>query len=151
MIYDSFEHMDQYFHKDDPIHKALAFALGFDAANPDGRYEIDGSNIYALVSSYETSPAEERRFEGHRMYVDVQLLLEGEERIDVSLSSNLQVLEQYSETKDALFLETPPDFASIAMRPGLFATFFPHDLHRPNCNLHGKVLVRKMVLKVRAE
>ncbi len=149
MIYDTFEHIENYFPKDSPIHKALSFARGFDSSQPDGRYDIEADDIYALVSSYDTSPARERRFEAHRKYIDVQVLLEGEEKIEASLETGLKPLVEYSEQKDVIFLESPPAASSIVLKPGYFGVFFPHDVHRPKCDLHGKRHVRKMVLKVR--
>jgi biofilm protein TabA len=151
MIYDTFEHEESYFPKESPIYKALSFARDFDSSAPDGRYEIKADSLYALVSSYETSPAMERRFEAHRKYIDIQVLLEGEEKIEVSLSADLKPLQEYSETKDVIFLEPPREYASLVMKPGYFAVFYPHDIHRPNCDLHGKRHVRKIVLKVRVQ
>ena len=151
MIYDTFENIEKNFSKDSPIHKALSFARGFNSFNPDGRYEIEAGSLTAPVLLDETCPASERRFEAHRKYVDVQVLLEGEEKIEVSLAPDLASLEEYSEAKDVIFLEPPRDWASLVMRPGYFAVFFPHDVHRPNCDLHGKRHVRKIVLKVRVQ
>jgi len=149
MIYDTFDHIDQYFSKDSSLHEALAFVAAFDRTQADGRYPIDGEALYALVSTYDTSPREERRFEAHKKYLDVQVLLEGEEAIDVSLEANLPFLQEYNESKDVMFLEPPADYTSLVMKPGYFAVFYPQDLHRPNCHLHGKQHVRKIVVKVR--
>jgi hypothetical protein len=33
--------------------------------------------------------------------------------------------------------------------PGMFAVFFPQDVHRPNCSLNGKTKNRKVCMKVR--
>ena len=151
MIYDRFENIDKYFQTGSPLFKALSFALTFDRSKPDGRYDIETPNIYALVSSYETCPAEERRFEAHRKYADVQLLLEGEEKIEVSLSTHLKALEAYSEERDMIFLEPPSDFVPLVMRPGYFAVLYPPEVHRPNCDLYGRQHVRKIVVKVRVE
>lgn len=150
MIYAKFENIEDYFQKGSLIFNALSFALAFDSTKADGRYEID-DKIYASVSSYDTSPAEGRRFEAHRKYADVHVILEGEEKLEVALSQDLKIIEQYSETKDVIFLEPPADFASLPIGPGFFAVFYPHDIHRPNCDLHGKRHVRKIVMKVRME
>jgi biofilm protein TabA len=148
MIYAKFENIEDYFQKGSPIFKALSFALAFDSAKPDGRYEIDDM-VHALVSSYDTSPATKRWFEAHRKYTDVHVILEGEEKIEVASPQHLEIIEEYSETKDVIFLGSPPDFASLPISPGCFAVFYPHDIHRPNCDLHGKRHVRKIVMKVR--
>ncbi|GAK60603.1 putative beta-D-galactosidase [Candidatus Vecturithrix granuli] len=151
MIYDTFEHIDTYCRKDSPLYRALKFAAEFDLAQPDGRCPIDGEAMYALVSTYDTSPREERRFEAHKKYLDVQVLLEGEECIDVSLEANLPILQEYNETKDIYFVQPPAEYASLPMKPGYFAVFYPQDIHRPNCQLHRKSSVRKIVVKVRVE
>lgn len=131
MIYDSLENSKKYFHTSSPFEKALQFARTFDTSKPDGRYEIEGQDIYALVSSYDTCPAAQGKFEAHRKYADVQVVLAGEEKIEVSLSNNLKSLEEYSETKDKIFLTPPEDFGSIVMRPGYFAVLYPPEVHRP--------------------
>ena len=33
---------------------------------PVGRYELDGSDLFAMVQEYETNPPDHVRFEGHR-------------------------------------------------------------------------------------
>ncbi|MGA3117586.1 MAG: YhcH/YjgK/YiaL family protein [Syntrophobacteraceae bacterium] len=148
MIYGTFEDAQNYFQAGSPIHRALSFALTFDPSGPDGRYEIEDGKIYALVSSYWTSPAGELKFEAHRKYADVQVVLEGEEKIEVSLTRNLAPVEEYSETNDKVLLEPPLDTASLVMKPGYFAVLYPLEVHRPSCDLHGKRHVRKIVVKV---
>ncbi len=148
MIYDRFEHAAQYFKEGGPLHKAISYAANLDSSMADGKHEIEGDAIYALVMSYETSPAEKCRFEAHRKYIDLQVLFEGEERIDVSLEQNLRTLEEYSEENDVEFFESPTIYTSLVMKPGYFALFYPHDIHRPNCRLHGPGNARKVVVKV---
>jgi biofilm protein TabA len=147
MIYAKVENMEDYFPKGGLFFNAVSFALSFNPSNPDGRYEIE-ERAYALVSSYETTPAPERRFEAHMKYADVQVLLEGEERLDVSISRAHPALEEYSEAKDVIFLGPPPEFASLSMRPGYFAVLYPEEIHRPGCDLNGARHVRKIVVKV---
>lgn len=151
MIYDRFENLDLYCRPGTRLHRALAHARDVAPNAADGRTDIDGDRLYASVASYETGPPEERRFEAHRKYIDVQVLLEGEERIDVALDKGLPVLEAYDEQKDVMFLEPPQHVASLAMRPGYFAIFHPHDIHRPGCRLLGNQRVRKIVMKVARE
>jgi len=148
MIYDTLENFRKYFHTGTPLFNALSFVVEFDSSKPDGRYEIDSEKVYALVSSYETSAASHNSFEIHRKYADVQVVIKGEEKIDVSLSSELKVLSEYDEGKDKILLESPKDSASLVMRRGYFAVIYPNEAHRPNCELEGKLHVRKIVVKV---
>jgi YhcH/YjgK/YiaL family protein len=150
MIYDRIEHMDPYGQPGTRLHQALAWLKNLRNPPPDGRVEIDGERLFASFSAYATSPREERRFEAHRKYIDVQMVLEGEEAIDVSLESDLAPLEAYDPEKDVAFLAPPPPHlcSTLAMKSGRVAVFFPQDAHRPGCNLRGGSKVRKIVIKV---
>lgn len=149
MIYDTFENKGLYFGGEEPLHKALDFAIGFDQSQPDGRYEVDGDRIYANVMSYETKAAEELKFEGHKKYIDIQLLLKGSEYMDVSLDSTLAVDTPYSEQSDCALFAPSKHSASVLLEPGKFAVVFPHDIHQPGRRVEAPQPVRKMVVKVR--
>jgi biofilm protein TabA len=148
MICDRLENLHLYCQPGTRLHQGLVFARNAAASLADGRHVIDGERIYASVATYETAGREERRFEAHRKYIDAQVLLEGEESIDVSLGQDLSILETYDDNKDVMFLAAPRQFASLPMKPGYFAVFFPHDIHRPGCHLGGKCRVRKIVVKI---
>jgi YhcH/YjgK/YiaL family protein len=85
MIYDSVENVDCFCEEDDPIYRAVQFGCKFNMLLPDGRYEIDGDNIFAMVQSATTVEAKSKNFEAHQQYVDVQMVLQGCERQDVVL------------------------------------------------------------------
>lgn len=149
MIYDTFENIGLYCKEGERLCEALRFAQGFDQSQPDGRYEIDGDNIFANVMSYETFAAENLKFEGHKNHIDVQLLLEGEELMDVYLGADLEVDTPYSEAGDAALFRAPQLFSTVLLRPGRFAVVFPDDLHQPSRCIDVPQPVRKMVVKVR--
>jgi YhcH/YjgK/YiaL family protein len=151
MIYDRFENLNLYCQPGSHLHRAIVYARDVARTVADGRMDIDGDRLYASVSTYETGSREERRFEAHRKYIDVQALLEGEESIDVSLDRDLPTLEAYDEKKEVVFLKPPEHAAFLPMRSGCFAVFYPNDVHRPGCHLRGKHRVRKIVMKVAVE
>jgi len=151
MIYDRFENLHLYCQPGTRLHRALVYARDVARTVADGRMDIDGDRLYASVAAYETGSREERRFEAHRKYIDVQVLLEGEECIDVSLGRDLPTLEAYDEKRDVMFLKPPEPVASLVMKPGYFGVFYPHDTHRPGCHLREKRRVRKIVIKVAVE
>ena len=151
MIYDRFENLSLYYRPGMRLHQALVYARDVARSVADGRTDIDGERLYASVATYETGSREERRFEAHRKYIDVQVLLEGKESIDVSLDNDLPLLEAYDEKRDVMFLKPPEHVASLPMRPGFFVVFYPHDVHRPGCHLKEKRRVRKIVMKVAVE
>jgi YhcH/YjgK/YiaL family protein len=151
MIYDRFENLNLYCRPGERLHRALVYARDVARDVADGRTDIDGDRLFASVATYETGPPEERRFEAHKTHIDVQVLLDGEEVIDVSLERGLPAVEAYDEIRDVMFLKPPMQFASLAMRPGFFAVFYPHDIHRPGCRQREKLRVRKIVMKVAVE
>jgi len=149
MIYDVFGKMDLYCKKGEPLYEAIAYAKDFDQSQPDGVYEVKGKDVFGIVLSYDTAPASERVFEAHKNYLDVQVLLEGCETQNIVLAEKLEPLEPYDAEKDMAKLKAPEKYATIVMEPGKFAVLYPHDIHRPNCDLDGKCKVRKICMKVR--
>lgn len=149
MIFDHFENVASYGQVSQRLARALAYARDFDATGADGTYPIDGDDLYALVVSYETEPAAVRTFENHQRYIDVQVMLQGCERMDVALSDSLTPKGPYDADKDVCFFEAPAACTQLVVEPGTFAVFFPQDAHRPNCQLDGPSANRKLVVKVR--
>jgi YhcH/YjgK/YiaL family protein len=148
MIYDRFENLDLYCQPGTRLHRALVYVRDVASTVAEGRTELEGDRLYASVSTYDTSTREERRFEAHKKYIDVQAVLEGEECIDVSLEKDLPILEAYDDKKEVMFLRPPKEFASLVMQTGCLADFYPQDVHRPGCNLRDQRRVRKLVVKV---
>ena len=54
------------------------------AAQPCGKYEIDGEQIYVSIQEYETKSYMDCRFETHKRYADIQCILQGKEQIWVT-------------------------------------------------------------------
>lgn len=53
------------------------------------------------------------------------------------------------EEKDVAFYAIPPEReSSLLMQPGMFAVFFPHDIHRPCCQTTRPAKVKKVVVKI---
>ncbi|HZG43004.1 MAG TPA: YhcH/YjgK/YiaL family protein [Longimicrobium sp.] len=127
----------------------LRWLREMDPAIADGRHPIEGDDVFALVSSYQTSPATEKRFESHRVYVDLQYVAAGHERILHAPVDELAVETPYDAATDILFYADPPYSTSLLMRPGDLAVFHPGDGHKPGCMAGGRHEVKKVVVKVR--
>ncbi len=151
MIFDKCENIDLYCEKGDPLHLALTYAMKFDLSQPDGEYEVDGRDIFAKVQGYTTQKADQRTFEAHRDYYDVQVMRVGSERQDVYVGheGDLEPLTEYNDDKDVIKLENPISFSSIMVSPGEFVVYYPNDIHRPNCCVEAPTNVRKICMKVR--
>lgn len=121
---------------------------------PNGRYEIDGDAIFALVSRYETKSIAKGRMEYHRKYADIQMLLDGEEYIYYTPMRGLTISEPFSEENDIGFTDAPNALlTSIALYPGMMAVLEPHDGHMPQIRVceENATSVVKVVIKVDAE
>jgi len=149
MISDSLSHSDRYA----GLHPGFAAAFKFLRALPanptDGRHEIDGELLFALVQSYTTTPAPERKLEHHRRYADVQFLFAGEEIIEHAPLEGLKVDTPYGAEKDFGLLRDPARRSAVILRAGEFGIYFPEDAHKPGCSIHAPAPVRKVVVKVR--
>jgi YhcH/YjgK/YiaL family protein len=111
-----------------------------------GKYEIDGDSIFALVSEYETRSKEGSQFEAHRKYVDLQYMISGEELVGYApLQTQVPSREYDAENDYALF---PGDASFVRFSAGMFAIFFPGDLHMPSVSDEPQQ-VKKVVIKVR--
>jgi YhcH/YjgK/YiaL family protein len=133
------------------VQKAVGFVQGFDRSLPDGRYTIDGDNIFGIVQTVTTQHAGERSFEAHKLYTDVQMVLDGCERQDAALLGleDMPVVQEYDKDKDIIFFGEPSHFSTIIMKPGIFVVYRPDDAHRPCCCVGAPSLIRKVCVKIR--
>jgi len=149
MIIDRFENLDLYFDKESRLYKAVCFARDFDFSRSDGKYKVDGDDVFAECKTYFTKPVEERSFESHVKHIDVQVMLEGQEMMGHTLDKGLEVTREYSEEKDVQKYNRPEKYSPVVMKPGWFIVFFPQDLHMPDCIVDKQEKVRKLVVKVK--
>ena len=118
----------------------------------NGEYQLDGDRVFARVNRYTTEPREVKKPESHNAYIDVQYLGEGTEKIYYAArSESHKVIEDYAEERDLLFYADAGEKDCVTLGGGVFAVFFPWELHRPGCHaVHGGCDVQKIVVKVLA-
>lgn len=135
------------------LRKAFDFLRERDlSALADGRVEIDGDRVFALVQRYATALAEAPKFEYHRKYIDVQFIASGEEVIGWVLSEKMKITETYDEQKDICFgTVTKGTWTPVFLRAGQLAVLWPEDAHAPKLAAEGPLPVMKIVIKVAVE
>ena len=69
---------------------------------PDGKYLIDGDNVYASIQTYDTK--EDAKYESHREYIDIQYMISGSEKIGVTDLTNCKTCIEYDLDRDLEFL-----------------------------------------------
>ncbi len=139
-----------YFKYEDRWDKAFGFLKNNDLTTIEAkRYEIDGSDVFAIVSEYMTKNDEDARYEAHLEYVDIQYVINGRELIGLApMSKKGEILEHYNEANDIMFL-TVSQFRNLEATPENFFIFFPDDIHRPGLRDGDTRMVRKIVVKVK--
>jgi YhcH/YjgK/YiaL family protein len=116
-----------------------------------GKHKIEGEKIFALVQEYTTQKEEEKKWESHEKYIDIQLIVEGEEIMGYAPISCLKLEEDLRAEKDLIFYEETTKGSNIKFSNDEYAIFFPEDGHRPGCALGEGSKVRKIVVKVACE
>jgi YhcH/YjgK/YiaL family protein len=115
----------------------------------EGRVEIEGDRVYAMVQSYETKCDNQPVFEAHRKYVDIQYIVAGEELIGWVPLDKMTAQEEYNPVKDVtLGKAARGDSSWVKLRAGELGVFFPSDAHAPKQAVDKPSLVYKIVVKV---
>ena|SRR5215831_5963873 len=113
-----------------------------------GRYPIDSNNVYATVTEDPSKDFDKTQWESHRKYVDLQLVISGEEKMGRAPVAEATVTKPYDETRDVANYTAE---GKIYLVPaGTFQIFFPIDAHRPNITPGGNKVVKKIVIKIKA-
>lgn len=119
------------------------------AALAAGRYEIEGDRMFVLVLEYSTLPWAEVKPEAHDRFIDIQCVITGREFHGVTpRRPGLEVIEDQREANDILFFKDPADESTVVLSAGMYAVYFPHDVHRPGCTQAAPEKVKKAVVKV---
>ena len=112
----------------------------------DGKYIINGNSIYASVQTYETKT--DANYESHRKYIDIQYIIDGEEKIGVTDLSNCKTCIEYDEERDLEFYKINTKEEFIELKDNYFVIFYPHDAHKPSISIAKPNKVKKVVVKV---
>ncbi len=143
MIFDSLKNIDSY--KGLSVYPALQFFASQDfSALTAGRHELDGEDFY-VVNEYESSA--KTLSEAHRDYIDIQIMVEGEEYIGVAPLTEDMVAVDCKEGKDCWFYDCDVD--RVAMKPGYFMVLYPQDVHMPGDMKDQPVACKKIVGKIK--
>ena len=148
MILDTLENAGFYTNISNQLKKGFDYLLHTDLeALEPGSYKIEGRTLFALVSEFETKAPAECRPEAHQAYADIQYIVSGREAIGHTLLEDQEVTTAYTAERDIVFFdaETKP----IILEAGMFAVFFPQDIHQPGMWVTHPEKVKKVVIKVK--
>ncbi|MEG9482193.1 N-acetylneuraminate anomerase [Mannheimia sp. HC-2023] len=136
-----------------PIFARLCGKLkSLDLANLELGWQDLEDGIRMNVMSFETTPAEGKKAEMHRKFVDIQLLIEGEEMIEYGLSQpDLSKYDEYRDEDDYQLTDAIDDKNEVVLKPNMFAIFLPYEPHKPGNSVNSNNVLKKLVVKVPVE
>ncbi len=147
MIFGNIHHLDEYPFLEQQIQACFAYAAMHNLRTfATGTHEIDGDRLFVNIVEYTTTTAENRFWEAHKKYLDIHLMLDGEEQIDVNFIENMQ-LKEFVEKDDFLPMDGEKN-ASVILRKGDFLICYPQDGHRTAVSVAEPDKIKKAIFKV---
>ena len=145
MILDTLENAAKYAE----LKKGLSEGFGFLdrpglADLEDGKYEIIGDRIFAIVQRGSGRALADGELEGHRKFIDIQYVISGDESMGWAPREGLVNSVDYDAERDLEFFKGEPE-SIVRVPPGSFTIFLPTDAHLP---LIGEGPIHKVVVKV---
>lgn len=108
-----------------------------------------GGGVFAIDQVYETKPRAEGFFESHQKYIDLQVIVVGEEVMELSDISRIQQKQPYDADRDFIAYEDTSSASVLRVFAGQATIFYPEDVHMPTLRIgSAAVLVRKTVVKI---
>ncbi|MCW8345887.1 YhcH/YjgK/YiaL family protein [Vibrio sp. ZSDZ65] len=112
-----------------------------------GRHEID-DEVFVMLAEATTEPKEIRKSEIHKMYIDIQIMIDGEETIGYSNHITDEAKATDTLENDVMFFADVVGEQYVTLKKGDFAVFFPNQAHRPLCAVNKPIPVRKAIVKI---
>ena len=149
MIFNKIQNAKTYYSLGEKIQKGFEFIKNTDLANiPEGKYEILGDEIFANVQNIQTKSKNDKKWEVHRKYIDIQYVIKGFECMGYgNLLDFNDIIEKYDEDKDVEFLNGEK-FNYVNVQEGEFVIFYPQDVHAPMLSVNETSCVKKVIVKI---
>jgi len=147
MIIDRIENATRYYALGSGIAEALVYIKDNDlTAIEVGSYEISKGKVRMIVNEYEQKCTNRVTMEAHRKNIDVQYWVSGSELMGYAPLQSQSLLEPFNEEKDFGNYAAEASFSKL--EPGMFAIYFPADMHTAVEDIQCDSKVRKIVFKV---
>lgn len=131
------------------VDEAINYLQGLKVSHEDAGEKILVNDKFSYsVQSFNTKPVEQCRLESHRKYIDVQIIVEGEECMEIADISGLTIEEEYEEEKDVMFWNVPKRMARVTLSAGNYIVLYPENAHRGAVSIKESSRVLKIVGKI---
>jgi biofilm protein TabA len=114
----------------------------------EGRNELSEEGVFVMLVKPETLVLEKCRPEIHAKYLDVQVVLKGEESIGYGCRPVTKLKEDLLDESDVAFSEDIREEKLISLNQGDFAIFYPGEVHRPLVATNDPCTIQKAIIKI---
>ena len=148
MIFGNTKNLKEYPFLEEQVKECFEYAAKHDLAQFEkGCHKIDGERLFVNIVEYTTTTPEERFWEAQKQYLDIHLMLNGEEQIDVNFIDNMDV-KDYVEKDDFVPMDGDKN-SDVILRNNDFLICYPSDGHRTAVAVNGPAAIKKAIFKVR--
>ena len=145
MIIDRIENASLYYALGSGIKHALQYIKNNDLSTTAlGSHQI--GEVRMIVNEYEQKCTDRVTMEAHQKNTDVQYWVSGSELMGYASLQSQSLLSAFNEEKD--FGNYAADASFTKLEQGMFAIYFPTDLHTAVVDTACDTKVRKIVFKV---
>lgn len=150
MIFDTLKNIKNYMGLSENLDKAIASIVKGEYLNaPTGRTDIDGDEVYFNIQdNVILKNPTDTSFEIHKKYVDIQLIINGEECFGYGAKETLNFKNDYDDAKDFQLLDGEIE-TLFTMKGDRFILFFPEEPHMPCLKSKISQVVKKAVYKIK--
>lgn len=106
------------------------------------------NGVYFIVQEYTTKDIAGGKYEAHRKFIDIQIILEGAEIMGYAPIETLEGMTSYNESSDYQLFAGEGSLLNVVKDS--FAIFFPEDGHMPGVGT-SPCEVKKIVVKIPVE
>lgn len=133
------------------IQKAIRYLQNEDFTKmEEGIYPLDDT-ITVKIQNPALSSREGKYPEVHRDFIDIMMVLEGEEKLYFFPDTSGNQVHEVIPERDLTFYENSGMVREnrVILQPGDYVVFFPWDAHIPFCMVSKEQTIKKCVLKVK--
>lgn len=132
------------------INEAIKYLKGLNLESLEvGKYPVN-DDFYYSIQEYDSKMIENCKLESHQIYADIQIVIKGEEAIDIAPIAELENVTEYNPEKDVAFWKNSDVMERIELKNGSYAVFLPRTAHKPGIAIdNNPSKVKKCVGKVR--
>jgi biofilm protein TabA len=144
VIFDRIENLAMYTFLNDHLNEAIKHILSRSLLD-----SYTGNSFHKNTIQFTTTPVKEKKFEAHKKFIDIHIVIEGKEYVECVNIGSLTDMTEYDEEHDILFGDTKSTSKfSGYLEEGYALICFPQDAHLVGAHLNSVQEIKKVVFKV---